>query len=565
MIEFLGHSGRVGFIAAALTLLSSANAFGLEPETADLISSTTVEVPSSFDIEEETAFIGIKECKNMVRNEATLTTTWESAFDPTTADGRDLVRDLWYFGVERGSGARIDCKSGELCAAIDDEDVDYTSSAITAEVTFFDLTDLEDTAACAGFDREYFVRVTVREDVGSDTTENADARYVVDTTRPTAPSGLTTSVTEDTIEVEFEGSADEDTARYFVFWSSEAFEGGANPDDLELNRSVLGEDPSGDVPVDFKGDETIFVAVAAQDEAGNFSALSGVVETSVVATNDFWEEYKAAGGQESGCSTARGAGSGWLVLFVLGLIFGWGGRRRRRRFASAVVVCLGVLALAPQTASAETPTYGAFELKLGTYYPNIDSEFGDSGPFSDIFGTKNLVMGEIEVDGWIWQGFGKAGVAASFGFSRVKGTARAANPDNQSEVSDTTSFGVMPFRVGAMYRFDWLALHTKIPLSFNLEGGFDFYRWRIADSNGNTAEFDGESASGWKPGYHLGGGVQLLLDFLDTATAAAFDLNWGINNSYLFAEYLVTRVDGFGAEGFDLSDNIWLFGLSFEF
>ena len=42
-------------------------------------------------------------------------------------------------------------------------------------------------------------------------------------------------------------------------------------------------------------------------------------------------------------------------------------------------------------------------------------------------------------------------------------------------------------------------------------------------------------------------------------------MSWGVNNSYFFAEYMITRIDGFGSPGFDLSDNMWMFGLAFEF
>ncbi len=304
MIEIFRISHLAAFLVATVALSLTTRASALEPEQADLVTSVSLQLPSSFDIEEETAYIGITGCESMVRNQGKITTTWETVFDPTTADGGELVRDFWFFSVDRGAGARIACgESGDLCTAVDDEDVDFTSSTLTVELDFTELAELEDPEECTGFDSEFFVRATVREDVDLDTNQNADARYIVDTVRPSAPSGLTAMVTEDTIDVEFEGSADQDVSRYFVFWSTSPFEGGANPDELELNRKVLGEDPSGSVSVDLTTD-AVYVAVAAQDETGNFSMLSGVVESNVVETRDFWEEYKAAGGTEDGgCST----------------------------------------------------------------------------------------------------------------------------------------------------------------------------------------------------------------------------------------------------------------------
>ena len=46
---------------------------------------------------------------------------------------------------------------------------------------------------------------------------------------------------------------------------------------------------------------------------------------------------------------------------------------------------------------------------------------------------------------------------------------------------------------------------------------------------------------------------------------AYLDMSWGVNNSYFFAEYMITRIDGFGGDGLDLSDDQWMFGLAFEF
>lgn len=235
-----------------------------------------------------------------------------------------------------------------------------------------------------------------------------------------------------------------------------------------------------------------------------------------------------------------------------------------RRFLTLITLVAAAWG-APAVAAAETPIHGNFEFRLGGYYPAIDDEFGDNGPFAEVFGEKNLLLGELEVDGYLWQRFGKFGIHGNIGFSKVKGTAIAADTAEQDAVEDTTTFGITPLRAGLVYRYDYSAIHHGIPLAAVFKGGLDFYRWRIADSNGETASVGGETGAGWTNGWHLSAALHLLLDIIDPASAAAFDLSWGVNNSYLFVEYMMTKIDDFGGGGFDLSDNIWMFGLSFEY
>lgn len=540
-------------------------AMALDAETADLVTSYTVEVPRSFRIDEDdgTVFIGADDCEAML-DDARISVAFATQFNPQTQS--NLIEEVDMFTVARDSTARVDCLSGELCVPVDMEDYDYTATGVVVDVAFADLLAVGEFTSCADFDQEFFVRLVVEDALtNSSGTENADARMVVDTIRPSAPSGLTAAATENTLVVEFEASPDSDINRYFVYWSTSPFDGGQDPDNLTLQRKPIGEEPSGTVTVTLDPGADVYVAVVAEDFAGNLSDLSGVVPASVTETNDFWEQYKKAGGAEDGgCSTATGsASSAWLVFVMLGLV--GIGRRRRSRLTPALM--LAALLAAPGAASAETPTWGAMELKLGGYYPAIDEEFGGTGPFADVFGTKNLLLGEIEVDGWIWQGFGKLGIGGHLGFSRVKGGAVATEETTGegAEIEDTTSFSIIPMRVSAVYRFDWLAQNTAIPISAGVKVGPDFYRWRVTTAAKETATFDGQPGAGWKKGWHFAAGLQLLLDFIDPSTAAAFDLNWGVNNSYLFVEYMATKVDDFGGEGFDLSDDIWMFGLSFEF
>ena len=220
--------------------------------------------------------------------------------------------------------------------------------------------------------------------------------------------------------------------------------------------------------------------------------------------------------------------------------------------------------LTPASAYAETPIYGAVEVKLGSYYPSIDDEFGGAGPFEQIFGSDSLLYGELELDYYLLEGFGRAGIGMHVGYTSVDGDVLTEGGEDV-DVDDTTSFTVIPLRLSGVYRFDVLATEWGIPLVPAAKAGLDYYLWDIDDSAGDTANVDGAEGSGGTWGWHASLALHLLLDAIDPSTAAVFDLNWGVNNSYLFGEYMFTSVDDFGGESLDLSDDIWAFGLAFEF
>lgn len=250
---------------------------------------------------------------------------------------------------------------------------------------------------------------------------------------------------------------------------------------------------------------------------------------------------------------------------------------------SPVCACLvGALLTVPTIASAqdvsitgsnESSISGSFELKLGGYYPsNIDRELtaqGQPGAFEEFYGSDNLLYGELVVERYILKRYGKFGFGGHVGIARRKGEVQVASGTTDEETTDVpgeTNFRVVPLRASLFYKYDYSAIHHNVPLVPFVRAGLDYHLWRVADGEGEVSTSDdGVTSKGARTGWHASFGLQLLLDFVDPATAAAFDLSWGVNNSYLFAEYMVSRVNSFGSAGLDLSDEQWLFGLAFEF
>lgn len=273
-------------------------------------------------------------------------------------------------------------------------------------------------------------------------------------------------------------------------------------------------------------------------------------------------------------------------------------------------------------AFAESDVQGVAELRLGGYYPGqIDSDVSGGDPFQNTFGGSSERLTELEVDAYLYDGIGKFGLGVSWGYVTFSGNASSGEGGDNSgggggssagntsdggsnnstgsgsngqsgtngdstagagsgsskptganaiSVSETTNFEVYPVRLSALYFFDYPATEWSIPLVPAFRGGLTYKFWQVKDGGDNTATYPTENGgtvegSGGKAGWHVGAGMYFLLDVVDQSSASSFDMTWGVNNSYLFAEYLKSRVDGFGAKGLDLSDEQWMFGIATEF
>ena len=94
--------------------------------------------------------------------------------------------------------------------------------------------------------------------------------------------------------------------------------------------------------------------------------------------------------------------------------------------------------------------------------------------------------------------------------------------------------------------------------------------WWMLNGTENISKFklaDGTSreALGGTGGYHAAFGIRFLLDVLEPQAAKSFDIEMGVNHSYLFAEYDRRILNDFNnVKSIDLSDGIYLFGLAFD-
>lgn len=216
-------------------------------------------------------------------------------------------------------------------------------------------------------------------------------------------------------------------------------------------------------------------------------------------------------------------------------------------------------------AQAESPRDMLLEIKVGPFRPSIDSEFGgQASPYQDVMGGGSVLMTQIEYEYEFYNHVGVVALGASLGYARDKGTARLSGGETSN---DSTTFHLLPLSLSAVYRFDYLAQHYRVPLVPHLKAGFDYYLWWITNAVGKVARSrDGSVGQGGTFGGHVTLGLAFHMDFLSPEMAQTFDVDVGVNNTYLFAEYVMSWVNDFGSSrSFDLSSRTFLFGIAFEF
>ncbi|WP_224245934.1 MXAN_2562 family outer membrane beta-barrel protein [Hyalangium gracile] len=239
-----------------------------------------------------------------------------------------------------------------------------------------------------------------------------------------------------------------------------------------------------------------------------------------------------------------------------------------RAVALGVIALLGALpsqALevsdAPR-APVGSPRTGAVEFKLGGYKPRIDTEEGlDGEPYKDTFGDASLLLFELELQRYFYQGFGTAGVGFSAGYAEKYADTLT---DDGDPAEEKTALKVVPLKLNALYKFDYAAFRWGVPLVPYGKLGLIYMPWWI-EKGGETQELSGRSGKGGRWGYGFTAGVSFLLDVLEPRLARDFDSDIGVNHSYFFAEWTYAEVNNFGSPGLVLSSRHWMFGLALDY
>jgi hypothetical protein len=208
----------------------------------------------------------------------------------------------------------------------------------------------------------------------------------------------------------------------------------------------------------------------------------------------------------------------------------------------------------------ESPQNAALELRFGPYVPDIDKAFSGRKPYEEVFGTSKRIFFGLEVD---WQALripsvGTIGPGVGWAYTHMSEPAKLATGTGTS--SENTYLGIMPMYGAGVLRVDVLARETSVPLVgyAKLGVGLALY-W-----TGNDLE---SQAKGHTWGMHYALGAMLLLDNFDKQAAMQLDNELGINNTYVFLEWMKADLSGFGGsktDSLNVGTTTWVLGLAIE-
>ncbi|MDB4998838.1 MAG: hypothetical protein JWM74_6270 [Myxococcaceae bacterium] len=212
----------------------------------------------------------------------------------------------------------------------------------------------------------------------------------------------------------------------------------------------------------------------------------------------------------------------------------------------------------------------AFELRFAPYTPQIDDDpkLGGARPYEKSFGTAPRLELAAEFD---WQmvnipWVGSLGPGISIGTTSM--TRPATKLDGTPSASEQ-SLDIYPMYLVAVLRADVFMRKMRIPLVPYAKLGLGYALWRAYTTGGTSEAPNGSgtiAGKGSTYGAHAALGLAFQMNSLDPGAGRAFDESLGVNNTYLYAEWMLSSLSNFGsASALRVGTSTWVAGLAFEF
>ncbi len=221
-------------------------------------------------------------------------------------------------------------------------------------------------------------------------------------------------------------------------------------------------------------------------------------------------------------------------------------------------------AAAPAQAAEREAGLGSFEFQMGQYRPDIDSEFllpaGTVGPWESSFGTSRRWLFKLRGGKALFSGYGTLELGGGVGYMQANGHGRFASSGAVSQ--ERTSFKLLPLAVDLTYRLDFVWEKLGVPVIPYGRAAVIRDVWWVTGAGGKA------SKSGATNGWSWGGGLALVLDFIDPVLTRELDRDTGIKHTLLTFEVQKEKVDDFGSKkSWNLSNDgpMMTFGFAFAF
>lgn len=223
-----------------------------------------------------------------------------------------------------------------------------------------------------------------------------------------------------------------------------------------------------------------------------------------------------------------------------------------------------------------------FEIRFGAYYPEIDEEFGGAGPYKDFFGTGAQFYFGLELD---WTPIripylGRLGPAFGWGFITMNGQAKiptdatttTTETETDSGTGPTTSIAIHAMHASAVLRIDEISRRTVLPIVPYAKFGLGFGVWSSSTDTGTSKVCSDATdtatcikAEGLSIGPHLALGGMLGLNWLDPRSGAMARETTGIDQAYVFGEWMWTNLDnGTGKGAMHVGTSTWVVGIALD-
>lgn len=217
----------------------------------------------------------------------------------------------------------------------------------------------------------------------------------------------------------------------------------------------------------------------------------------------------------------------------------------------------------PQTITAEgeylypldhSEFTGAAGIRIGMMAPPNISNPNNGLTFKNIYGSDPVPAMLFEYEYPLSRAIGRIGIKFETGFIVRQGQGHFRDPARVTETADERfTFVMVPLQASLMYRFQFSDAQWVVPFA---EGG--------ANYSGITELRDDNKAPrfGGSPALIAGGGVSLLLDWLDRRALSQLDADYGINHVWATVQY--RQIIGLKKD-LDISSNLISAGFTFDY
>lgn len=290
---------------------------------------------------------------------------------------------------------------------------------------------------------------------------------------------------------------------------------------------------------------TYYVAVEAVDTNGNVgtrsyqfadgSAASGMPQATIGPS--------ALMNEAGGCSLNSNARFSYdaaaIVLLSIVILLGMKKKNLLIILFLLFAFSTNLYAADEKKADKPPPTWWSGEFRTGFWMPSN----GEMDPFfSKCCNLVFAVSGGLLYDG-------KYGAEMGLGFMSKSGHGIGASTLETS--NDKFNMTLLPMETNLVWRANYFRNQPVVPY---IKTGFDYIYFR--------ENMVGHVVQGLKTGLHAGGGLQIIMNWLDSDAGAGGDFG---EDYYLTLEAKYGWINSFGKEGLDFSGPVYSAGILFEF